>query len=187
MSDEMRTVYKYVKTNTTVSIILSFLIIAVGIVGIISFGAPGIAAIVLGVCIILFCLYKDKTMKDQLLNLCKDEQEAAVLSDFNEGKRYFKDKLIVGDTFVMGAKTGVIRKISDIQNVYQSIHRTNGLEAWRNVVIKSLDSNGQIKKEILCHLQTKSMLKDKAPNDNELVEVVKQMVSVNPDIKLGNK
>lgn len=186
MNDEIKAVYKYAKTNTTVSIILSVLIIVVGIIGVISIGTPGAIAIVLGLGIIFFSLYKDKSMQKQLLELGQDEQEA-IIRDFSNGKNFLNDKLRAGDTFVIGAKTGIIRKISDIQQVYQSVHRTNGIEDRRIIVIKVLDKNGQLKKENLCYLHTKSLLKDKAPDDDELMQVIKHMLSINPNIHLGYK
>lgn len=187
MKEEIQPIYKYSRTNTTGAIIISGAMIVLGIVASFYYIEPGILAIVLGVGIIIFACYRDKITKKRMTQLESDPQFPILLHDFQEGKQYLGDKLRIGDVFVIAAKTGTITKVSDIQKIYQEVHRTNGIEDRRTLVIVATDDNGLPRAENLCSLKTKGMLKKDAPDDNELKEIMMHMLKLNPNIHLGYK
>lgn len=187
MKEELQPIYKYSKTNTTGAIIISVGMIVFGIVASFYYIEPGILAIVLGVGIIIFAGYKDKSTKRKMMKLESDPQFPSLLHDFKEGKKYLGDKLRIGDVYVIAAKTGTITKVYDIQKIYQEVHRTKGIENRRTLVIVAVDENGLPHAENLCNLKTKGILKKGAPEDNELKEIMMHMLRLNPNIHLGYK
>ena len=122
------------------------------------------------------------TGNKRLKKLYTDIEESGglplLLDDFENGGKAFKNKLVLGQRFLIGKNTGVVIAYSDIGRIYQEIHKTNYIEDSRTLKILSVKTNRYYD---LCKIP----LKGKA--DDEVQQVIEYIVSMNPNIRVGYK
>lgn len=98
-----------------------------------------------------------------------------VLHDFEMAETAFNDALRMGQTYMLGKGTGGIFTYNDIVQIYQYIHKTNGLEDSRMIKVKTSDG----KTHDLCKLPLRGK------GDDELSQVFAYVKGKNEKIYLG--
>lgn len=98
-----------------------------------------------------------------------------VLHDFEVAGTAFKDSLKLGQMYMFGKENGGIFAYNDVIQIYQYIHKTNGLEDSRMIKVKT--SDGKI--HYLCRLPLRGK------GDDELRQVFAYIKSKNEKIYLG--
>ena len=105
------------------------------------------------------------------------ENTALIEADFARAYPFVKGKVRLGEYYVYGKYSGNLVKYSDIVQVYQYIHRTNGFEDQRQ--LKYVDPNG--KTRTLCKLRLKGK------SDSEVRDILTIILRKNPNVKIGAK
>jgi len=108
-----------------------------------------------------------KQMESQNIN--------AIEADFARAYPFVKGKVRVGQTYIFAKASGKLVKFTDMIQVYQYIHRSNGIEDKR--LVKYVDANG--KHRDLCQLRLKGK------SDSELKDILHMIQQKNPTIKIG--
>lgn len=108
-------------------------------------------------------------------NLKADPACPAVENEFENAISMRKDRIRFGENYIFMKRSGKLLKYSDIKQVYQYIHKTNGAEDARQ--IKYVDLKGKTHK--LCRLE----LEDKSRE--ELATMISIIYSKNPNVKIG--
>ena len=107
-------------------------------------------------------------MKDE--HLCQSMEQ-----DFDQAMPMRKNSIKFGEQYVFLKRSGRILKYSEITQVYQYIHKTNGVEDQR--LLKYVDAKGKTRK--MCKLDLKGK------SDIELTTILTLLLKKNPDIKVG--
>ena len=107
-------------------------------------------------------------MKDE--HLCQSMEQ-----DFDKAMPMRKNSIKFGEQYVFMKRSGRILKYSEITQVYQYIHKTNGVEDQR--LLKYVDTKGKTRKMCKLDLRGKS--------DIELTTIIALLLKKNPDIKVG--
>ncbi len=119
-----------------------------------------------------------KRFKKLLTDIVENGGLPFLLNDFQNGGKAFKDKLILGQNFLIGKNTGVVIAYSDIGRIYQQIRKTNGVEDSRTLKVLHLKTNRYYD---LCKVPRRGKAED------EVQQVVEYIVSMNPNIRVGYK
>lgn len=134
---------------------------------------------------ILFALFLGELSFRELKEIKKfftDIEESGglpfLLEDFETGGKAFKDKLILGKRFLIGKNTGIVIAYGDITQIYQEIHKTNSIEDSRSLKIRTAKTN---KLYDLCKIPLRGKAED------EVIQVLEYIYSMNPNIKVGYK
>ena len=176
MENELSDLIKYNKYNSYYGILFGILLSAGGVYLIYSGNIGyGIAGIIMGVVLIVLSIMEKKEYKDNINAIKANGEMPALLSDFRGGSRAFNGKLIAGQYFLIGEKTGSIIKYDDIAQVYETIHKTNYIEDGRTITVVTKDN----KKKDLCKIKIWGKSKD------ELTQFFEYIKSRNPEIVLG--
>lgn len=115
--------------------------------------------------------------KKQLQELESSGRLEGVLREFAGGKQFFKDKLRLGPTYILGKKSGKILTHSQVRKVYQHVHKTNFVEDRREIRVETQDG----KVIIVCQIPLKGK------GDQELVQAISIMKTMNPGLQIGYK
>ncbi len=128
------------------------------------------------ICVVYFFEMRSQIAK-QLRSIEERNFLSVLLDDFNHGGKAFNGMLILGKVFVLGKHRGAILTYSDIKNIYQKIDYYNGIESQRTLIAVTKDN----KEHTLC------VLKLRGRSDDEAIQVVNYIVSMNPEITVGYK
>lgn len=115
--------------------------------------------------------------KKQLDSLEASGQLDGVIREFASGRPFFKNKLRVGPTYILGKKSGRVLTHSEVRKVYQHVHKTNFVEDRREIRVETAD--GKIVS--VCQIPVKGK------GDQELLQVISIMKTMNPGIYIGYK
>lgn len=115
--------------------------------------------------------------KKQLDSLEASGRLDGVLREFAGGKQFFKNKLRVGPTYILGRKSGQVLTHSEVRKVYQHVHKTNFVEDSREIRVETADG----KTVSVCAIPLKGK------GDQELIQVLSIMKTMNPGIHIGYK
>lgn len=186
MDSKSKEIYEYIVRKEDHWCIISFLFILFGL-----FGAAYVHTIIIliicvitGGIIIIPAIKSPFDAKKKLKGIKSTELFEELYSDFISGTQFFEDRITVGDTFVIGAKTNGFVKIADISNVWIHIIRVNGAETLHE--IKVLE-NG---KECTLGYMTATGYKGSdcltAVKENIVFkDLLSQLLSINSKIQLG--
>ena len=134
-----------------------------------------VLVILFGAAIAAGCIYSIIKYNNKIKQFESNGEMVTILSDFRNGTRAFDDKLIAGQVWLIGKKTGTIIKYSDITRMYQTVHKTNYVEDGRSVTAVTKDG----KTHELCKLKLRGKSND------ELNNFFAYINSRNPEIHFG--
>lgn len=100
-----------------------------------------------------------------------------VIREFESGKQFFKGKLRMGSAYILGKRSGRILTHGEVRKVYQHVHRTNFVEDRREMRVETGDG----KVISLCQIPLRGK------GDQELVQAIAIMKTMNPGIYIGYK
>lgn len=115
--------------------------------------------------------------KKYMENLEASGEINRVLQEFGSGKQFFKDKLRIGPTYILGKGAGKALKHNQVQKVYQHVHKTNFVEDGREMRVETNEG----KLVILCKIPLRGK------GDQELIQAISIMKTMNPGIHVGYK
>ena len=136
-----------------------------------------IFGVLLGVFLIIVYFVDEKNYKKQINDVMSGSKKTTLIADFESGTHAFNDKLIVGQNWLIGNRTGLFIEYSEIRQIYQTIHKTNGIEDGREITV--VDENG--KRKTLCRL------KMRGKSNSELESFFDFLHQRNPNIVIGFK
>lgn len=99
----------------------------------------------------------------------------AIEQDFARAYPFVKGKVRMGQSHIYAKGSGKLVAYGDMVQVYQHIHRTNGIEDKR--MLKYVDANG--KHQPLCQLRLRGK------SDSEVKDILTLIRQKNPGIKIG--
>ena len=134
-----------------------------------------IGGFILGIGLIVGGIYEIVKFNNMIKSFEENGKMITILSDFRNGTKAFDGKLIIGQTWLIGNKTGTILQYSDVVRFYQTIHKTNYVEDGRTVTAVTKDG----KRVQLCNLKTRGKSSD------ELDYFFSFISSNYPEIALG--
>lgn len=138
-----------------------------------------IASVVGGIFAIVLCLKSRDRRISQNLELYKNSNV------FDEVKSEFKNgwnmngQVILGETYLFGRHSGGIFRYFEIQQVYQTVHKTNFVTDSRSLTVVI---SGREKEVTLCSLPVKSK-----QGDEQAYRLMYIIQSKNPAVRLGYK
>ena len=135
----------------------------------------GVIGALAGIGIVIASIMEKKRYDKHLDELKKSGEISLLMSDFRGGSKAFKDRLILGQNFLIGKETAVFLRYDEIAQIYQTIHRTNFVEDSRTITV--ITTEGKHKE--LCILQMWGKSND------ELNQVFGYIASRNPSVKVG--
>ncbi len=98
-----------------------------------------------------------------------------IAADFAAGRTWSKDTLRTGEKYCYNKGSGRVYPYTDIRNVHQYVHKTNGVEDQRQLRAVMADS----KTVTLCTLKLRGR------SDEELQQLIMLLLSKNPSITVG--
>ncbi len=98
-----------------------------------------------------------------------------IAADFAAGRTWSKDTLRTGEKYCYNKGAGKVYPYTDIRNVHQYVHKTNGIEDQRQ--LRAVMADG--KTVTLC------TLKLRGHSDEELQQLIMLLLSKNPSITVG--
>ncbi len=135
--------YKYISSDHS-SHLLGGFFLAMGVVGFIAdiieegvdemIGLFTLMALSGGV-IFFFAMKKSREEKSALNELISGEDGSTLISDFQNGTRYFKDSLILGEKFIIGKGSTAVFRYTDIRRAYQTIESNGFFEEKRDITV----------------------------------------------------
>ncbi len=134
-----------------------------------------IGGFILGIGLIAGGIYEIVKFNNMIKSFEENGKMVTILSDFRNGTKAFDGKLIIGQKWLIGNKTGTILQYSDVVRFYQTIHKTNYIEDGRTVTAVTKDG----KRVQLCNLKTRGKSSD------ELDYFFSFISSNYPEIALG--
>ena len=138
---------------------------------------PALITLILG-CVCTWAGWSSfSDLKKQLDELEASGRLDSVLREFGSGKQFFKDKLRLGPTYILGKRSGKILTHSQVRKVYQYVHKTNFAEDLREMRVETDDG----KVTDVCKIPLKGK------GDQELVQAIAIMKTMNPGIHIGYK
>lgn len=108
--------------------------------------------------------------------LADSAESTVITTEFSEPEYSPVPELKLGDNYIFAAKSGVFFTYDDIMKVHTFIHRTNGVEDWRELRAKT--SVGTV---------TLAKLKSRGKGDEAAKEIVSLLLTKNPNITVGDK
>ena len=176
MENELKEFIEYNGPKKNVGVIVGVVLAIGGVYLFIYSGSLyGVAGVLAGIGFVIASIM-EKSRYDKRLNEMKKSGELSVLmSDFRGGSKAFKDRLILGENYLIGRDTGVFLRYDKIAQIYQTIHRTNFIEDGRTITVVTTEG----KYKDLCNLQIWGKSND------ELDQVFEYIVSRNPSVKVG--
>ena len=177
MENEKKEFIKYNKPTTTYIVIGfgAFFTLLVILCGSELSTFTHIGGFILGVGLIVGGIYEIVKFNNMIKSFEENGKMVTILSDFRNGTKAFDGKLIIGQTWLIGNKTGTILQYSDVVRFYQTIHKTNYIEDGRTVTAVTKDG----KRVQLCNLKTRGKSSD------ELDYFFSFISSNYPEIALG--
>lgn len=138
-----------------------------------------ILCMALGVFFIILSIRKRDEKFDKVLEQYeKDSVFEEMKHDFKNGW-HMTDQIVLGETYILGKRSGGIFKYSEITQIYQTVHKTNGVTNGRSFTAVV---NGREEPVTLCALN---------PGNKKSAEMVKQLMAIimskNPNLSLGYK
>ena len=103
------------------------------------------------------------------------ENTALIEADFARAYPFVKGKVRLGEYYVYGKNNGNLVKYSDIVQIYQYIHSTNGFEDQRQLKYVAPDG----KTRTLCKLRLRGK------SDSEVRDILTIILRKNPNVKIG--
>ena len=178
MENELKGFIEYNGPKKNIGIIVGVLFILGGVYldiyhGAMSFGV--IAGGIIGGGFIAIGVFIKRDYNKSIDEMKKSGELAVLMSDFSGGSKAFKDRLILGERFLIGKDTGIFLRYDEIAQIYQTIHRTNFVEDGRTITVVTTEG----KYKALCNLQIWGKSND------ELNQVFRYIVSRNPSVKVG--
>lgn len=137
----------------------------------------GIIGVLLGVLFIYLGIRDNKKFDKKLKEIEENGGMPILLNDFKTGGRAFKNSLIVGQTFLIGKKSGTIVTYNEIVQIYQYVHSTNFVEDSRTLKVKTIQNSVLD----LCSIPLRGK------GNDELEQVINYILSKNPNVKVGYK
>ena len=131
--------------------------------------------LIVGMLFVIMGTSRSSNFRMSMRNIRIRHRENELLYDFENAGRAFSDRVILGDSFIIGRGTGAVVPYSEIRRVYQYIHTYNGIEDKR--ILRAELTNGR--KIDLCTLPHNGV------GNEELNNVMNYMRAVNPRIQLG--
>lgn len=116
-----------------------------------------------------------KKLNNRLNNIEQAGAMPTLLNDFQNGRKILKDKLILGNVFLIGYGVCNVIAYSEIRKVYQTVHSTNRIEDKRTLNIETVD--GKI--ITLCKLSLRGK------DEEEVDRLISHMMSFNGNIQQG--
>ena len=113
----------------------------------------------------------------QLSDMEQSGELNRVLREFESGKQFFKGKLRIGPTYILGKRSGRILTHSQVKKIYQHVHRTNFVEDRRELRVETTDG----KTVSVCRLPLRGK------GDQELVQAIAIVKTMNPGVYIGYK
>ncbi len=135
-----------------------------------------IFTLLLGITLIALSVSQRHKYKKKLESIMDSSKSARLLADFQNGKRAFGDKLILGDVYIMGKRSGVIREYGELVRIYQWI--PNNVCIGKEPRYLSVETAFERKLD-LCAIP------GRGKDDEELKRVIETVTSKNNGIAVG--
>ena len=182
MEDEVTKKFKkFIKPNT-VEIVFGIILIVVGIGGLVYGFLSGIIQIgiltlsgglLFGIVFILWGIIKKNKYKKNLARFEKNGDLPDIVDDFQNGRKMFKDTLILGQYFVIRKNSGTAIEYSEIKKLYQLV-KGSGERGKCIIQIQTEDK----KKYDLCSVPVHNT------NNNDLSRALGYITARNRNIQL---
>ncbi|MBO4939105.1 MAG: hypothetical protein J6J51_07765 [Clostridia bacterium] len=140
-------------------------------------GFPALIYLVFGAVLLWIGISSTNDVKKLLKSFEEKGELGRVLSDFESAQSYIKGKLRVGSYYLFGKKKGQVVRFEDIRQIWQTVHKRNGIESHRT--LQYIDRQG--KTQTLCDLQSREKSND------ELIQIMTLIKLHNPGVHLGYK
>lgn len=182
MEEEVKKKFeKFIKPNT-VEVVFGVVLIIIGIAGfvysiisdIIPIGILSLSAgLLFGIVFIAWGAVKKNKYKKNLEKFNKNDDLPDILEDFENGRKMFKDTLILGKYFIIRKNSGTAIEYSEISKLYQLV-KGSGERGKCIIQIKTVDK----KKYDLCKVPIHN------PNNNDLSRALGYITAKNRNIQL---
>ena len=138
-------------------------------------GVVGGVMAVMGIVFFMLRYYYSITAANAIKKAEADGSGAFLVSDFRQGERFLRNRVICGEHYVFGAALGVIVSLSDIKAVRRDTIKVKNVPSAENLVLV-LKNN---KKVTLCSI---SVMEDDCPPYSE---IIRKICKYQPDVEVG--
>ncbi len=137
-------------------------------------GVVGGVMAVMGIVFFMLRYYYSITAANAIKREEKNGGEAFLVSDFRQGERFLRNRVICGEHYIFGAATGVIVRLSDIKEIRRETKYYRAVPTAENLVLV-LRNN---KKVTLCSI---SQIESNHPPYSDIIRTI---CRYEPDVEI---